>query len=209
MGHEITRVGKGRYALPPRTSITPAPPQQPVAPIAHQAAPAAREPEPRKAMLDSHEAMLRDQDRELIERKLGIKDDAVEATRPPEPMDVNILCAMIGCRCGKAGVCTPARLRGYAQSWIADGLDPQFCLGEIDRFLQHAPSRSSGSIDRLMPHLNARIRHEWANRHATGLPTRRLHERPTPGNALDDWDQYAGRANKRVTDDTDGDFGGM
>jgi hypothetical protein len=125
---EITRRGIGRYGPPRRPPdvaqpITPAPPQQPVAPIAHQAA--EPQPEPRKAILrDVHEAAVREED---LNRLFGHRkepfaaprrDDQRPAERPA--IDFETLVATISCKYGKHGLCPPFRLRDFARSWIND-----------------------------------------------------------------------------------------
>jgi hypothetical protein len=215
---EIVRVLRGRYGpLRPRSrvvphDVAPTPEPKPVAPI-----PPAANGVPHANGAHQHQApkpgipadpgvSLRDElARELIERRLGIKEDqpvdSVEAPRPS--MDFETFLATIGGKYVRAGLCPPFRLRSFASGWIASGIAPEHCLAVVDRHLrEHAASRPSGSLDGLLPHLNDVVRHEWANRHTAARAQRQVLKRPSPGNALDDWASYTARA-PRLTGDED------
>jgi hypothetical protein len=108
---------------------------------------------------------------------------------------------------GRHQLCPPVRLRDLVASWFAAGIAPAHVIACVERHLKdHAASCQSGAGDRLLSHLNDVVRHTWKDRGATG--PQRVGKRPTAGNAVSDWDQYTGRT-KRLSDDTDGDFGGM
>ena len=222
---EIVRVGRGRYGplrrravLPPRADVAPIPAAAPAANGgshsakdangSHQRQVAPKPVTPPRISADpARGVLLRDEARELarelIERKLGISEDPVEA--PPASMDLDAFFATLSCMYGKHGLCPPFRLRQFAAAWIASGIDPEHCLAVVDRHLkEHASSRSSGSADGLLPHLDKVVRFEWAQKTASGAPARRLQKRPGPGKSLDDWDEYTARSKAgRISGDPD------
>jgi hypothetical protein len=175
--NEIVRTGRGRYGplrprrSPPVRDVAPPPAPEPPKPALQ--IPAAPAPNGHANGAHQHQApkpgipadpgvSLRDElARELIERRLGIKEDQpVEAPRPL--MDLDTFFAMISAMYGKHGLCPPFKLRGFASSWIAAGISPEHCLDVVDRHLrEHAASCRSGSGDRLMPYLDKVIRFEW------------------------------------------------
>jgi hypothetical protein len=206
----IIRVGRGRYG--PLRRRAP-PPRADVAPIPAAPAPAANggshqrqvAPKPAPGIPADPGVPLRDElARELIERRLGIiEDDPVEAPRPAASMDLDTFFATISAMYGKHGLCPPFRLRDFASAWIASGIDPAHCLAVVDSHLkQHAASRSSGSADGLLPHLDKVIRFEWAQQTTSGRRVQK--RRPQPGNALDEWNEYTARSKAgRINGDPD------
>jgi hypothetical protein len=105
--------------------------------------PAAPKPAPRIAT-DPGVSLRDELARELIERRLGIKEEPVDSPR----IDFETFLATIASKYVRAGLCPPFRLRGFASSWIASGIDPQHCFSEVARHLDQYAGKPELRISR-------------------------------------------------------------